>query len=164
MTPSPMFLAESPLRTARRYADMDLKGAAQSGDIAWLHANPLMWLRALIRISRDIEVHIAKDRAGIAHLKPSGTGRTPPEWLAAKAGHDARTKGRMHFQQIVKTRIEEVKAILGPEPATGFLSVGDLIEVMEEIAEMADEGDLAAAADKARYHARLWAKRTKDRL
>lgn len=155
------FIAESPLATARRLADRDLKRAATAADLAWLHAHPLMWLRALQCISREIENHIAKDRAGVAHLKP-GAGHSPTrEWLAAKAEVDARTGRRLHYQQLVQRRAEEVKAILGPEPAAGYVSVGDLIALMTELSLMADEGDLAAAADKAMYWAKVWASKAR---
>lgn len=161
MTVSPVFLAESPLKTARRYADMELKRQARPPEIEWLYAHPLMWLRALTRIGRDIENHIAKDRASIVHLKPKDGVAAGPEYLTAKAAVDMRAGSRLHVAQLAKNRIEEVKAILGPEPAIGYVSIGHLIGLMLELAEMADEGDLAAASDKARFYAKEWAARAK---
>lgn len=160
--PTPAFLARSPLIRARDYANRELKGRATDTEVTWLYEHPLLWLRALTSIRRDVQYHIAKDRAGLAQVRPRGVQTCPPEYLVAKAEFDERTMVRTHVLQLVENRADEVKALLGPEPAVGHVSIGELIGMFEEIAVMADEGDLAAAADKARYQAKRIARRAKE--
>lgn len=148
------FLAESPMKTARRMAEADLGNRATAAEVQWLHANPLLWLRALVRIARDVENTIAKSHLALAALKPPAGVHPEPEYLEAKRAIDDRTLGRLHFKNIVDRRIEEVKAILGPGPIDRLM-LGDLVEVFVSISTLADAGDLESAADKALF----WAKR-----
>lgn len=164
MTLAPEFIAASPLRDARRCAAAELHGNATPSDVASLYAQPLLWLRALQRIRRDVETHIGKDRSSIAHLAPGQGENASSAYLEALNEVRARSAKRLHFKQIVETRIEEVKALLGPESAVGFMTVGDLIEIMSDISMLADEGDLAAAADKANFWAKRWTERVKRGL
>ncbi len=154
MTSSPAFLRESPLATARRYVDRSLRGANSPAEIAWLHANPLMWLRALQGVHRDIQYHVGKDRAHLERLKPKPGEQPSPAYIDAKAELETRAAARLHVMQIAERRIAEVKALIGPGPLPPYLTVGDLIEVFTDIAMLADGGDLAAAADKAMFHAK----------
>lgn len=148
------FITESPLRTARRYVDRSLRSASAPTEIAWLHANPIMWLRALQGIRNDINYHIGKDRAHLARLKPRPGEQPTAAYTEAKAETDSRTASRLHVIQIVERQINEVKALIGPEPLPPYVILGDLIAAFTDIAMLADAGDLAAAADKAMFHAK----------
>lgn len=148
------FITESPLRTARRYVDRSLRNASAPAEIAWLHANPLMWLRALQGVHRDIQYHIGKDRAYVGRLKPKPGEQPSPTYLEAKTEMETRSAARLHIFQIVERQIADVKALIGPGPLPPYLTLGDLIEVFTDIAMLADAGDLVAAADKAMFHAK----------
>lgn len=160
-TVTPQFLAVSPLRTARRHAEADLRDVILPASLTWLHDRPLLWLRALQRLERDAQTRTAKDRARVAHLKPVDGGQATAEYLLAKRELQARTAARLHWMAKVVERIEDVKALIGPQPAVGYLSVGDVVAALTEVAEMADEGDLAAAADTALFWAKRWAEQAK---
>ncbi|MFG3710816.1 hypothetical protein [Micromonospora sp. NPDC047730] len=156
-TASPRFLAESRVRTARRYAEADIRGIARPAEVAWLYENPLMWLRALHRMHLDVQNRIAQDRKDLSQLKPGPGERVTSDYLNAKRDFDARARRRLHFQRLVEGRMDEVKALIDPRPIGPYLIIGDLVDAFTEISEMADAGDLAAAADKALYHARTLA-------
>jgi hypothetical protein len=157
---STTFLRELPLVTARRYADAELSRKATPDQLAWLHAHPLLWLRALTQVRRDVESHIAKARAGIAHLKPVGGSTARREameaWLAARREVEAESLRRLHFRRLVDKRADEVKSLIGSNPFN--LSVGDAVDIMLKLAELAREGDMEAVIDMATHLAKRWAK------
>lgn len=157
------FIAESGLRRARRYVDAELLGKSEPADLAWLHHNPLLWLRALQCIRLETQNHIAKQRASIDHLKPASGKDPSQEYLDAKREVESKTTSRLHFIQLVERHIEEVKAIIGPQPFPRWLIVGDLIATFTEIAVLADSGELEAAADKANWHAKALKRMIKQR-
>lgn len=148
------FITESPLRTARRYVDAELRGTARPADIAWLHANPLMWLRALQHVARDVQNHTAKRRTNLAQLKPKPGEAPSVAYIEAKQEFETQNVARLHFAALVERRIDEVKAVIAPGPVPFYVTLGDLIEAFTDIATLADENDLAAAADKAMFHAK----------
>ncbi len=96
---------------------------------------------------------MAKDRKSLSELKPTTDTHASEEYLEAKAAVDRRSRGRLHVDSLAQQRIEEVKALLGPGPLSQ-MTVGDLIEVLSDIAQLADGGEPEDAADKA-WH---WAK------
>lgn len=150
----PTFRFESPLITARRYAEKEIHGEATNGQIQWLHENILLWLRALVRIRQEVESHIAKDRIDLAPLKPPA-GRHPDQrYLDAKAECDKRTQKRLHFMQIVERRAEEVKAHLG---SANRVMLGDIIEAFLDIEVLIQNEDHYDAASKASHWADMLA-------
>lgn len=151
------FQEASPYKMARRYVDAELADRATAQQIAWLYEHPMLWLRALQAVVREVESHLAKSRASLARIKPPPGTAENAEYMAAKNEVDTRSVSRIHVLNLAKGRVEEVKALLGPESAAmGHLSMGDLIAIMTDIAGLADEGDLANAADKAMFWARKW--------
>jgi hypothetical protein len=157
---STTFLRELPLVTARRYADAELSRKATPDQLAWLHAHPLLWLRALTQVRRDVENHIAKARAGIAHLKPAQGGPLAGEqmqaWSIARREVETESLRRLHFIRVVDKRKEEVKSLIGSNPFD--LSVGDAVDIMLKLAELAREDDMEAVIDMATHLAKRWAK------
>lgn len=152
------FIKASPLREVREAADADIVHRATTQQVQLLYENPLLWLRALLQIRRQIQNHIAKDRRQLGARKPSPGEIATAEYLAAKAGMDERTARRLHVIELVNGRLEDVKVILGPTPPDPMI-VGDVIEAFTDIAQLADGGELESAADKA-WH---WAKRLSSR-
>jgi hypothetical protein len=150
----PAFQKASPLREIREASDLELRGKASASEIQLLYANPLLWLRALQQLRRAVQNHMAKDRKNLAELKPTINTHASEEYLEAKAAVDRRSQGRLHVDSLAQRRIEEVKALLGPSPLSQLMA-GDLIDVLSDIAQLADGGELEDAADKA-WH---WAKR-----
>lgn len=148
-SPPERVVRATPYNIARRAAPAEVKGYATTEDIDWLYAHPLLWLRALIALRRRVENHIAKDRLSMTAHKP-GSGANQAEWLRAKHRHDIRIRDRLHFLDLVKERIEEVKPSVGSERADRMI-VGDVIADMLDLAQIADEGDLDGAREKARF-------------
>lgn len=157
------FIQESGLRRARRYVDADLRKEASTAELEWLYKNPLLWLRALQLVRYETHLHIAKDKRNLEPLKPM-PGETPSnEFLLARRELEDKSRNRIHFLQLVNRHIEEVKALVGPQPIREWLIVGDLIAAFSEIAILADSGELEAAADKANYHAKRLKKLARQR-
>jgi hypothetical protein len=149
------FLAEMPLRTARRYVDAELGGKATPAQVRWLHEHPVLWLRALHQVKQDVQHHIAKDRNDLGVSKPRAGERVSAEYLRAKEEHDRRSTGRIHFQRLVETRIAEVLTLVGG----GRVHItGDLVNTMVRLAQLIDDDDVQAARDLALYYAGVWAK------
>ncbi len=149
------FLAELPLRTARRLSDADLAGKATPGQLRWLHDHPVLWLRALHQAKQDVQHHIAKDRQDLGVPKPRAGERVSAEYLEAKAAHDRRSIGRIHFQRLVERRIAEVVTRVG---ADRVHITGDLVNTMVRLAQLLDDDDVQAARDLALYYAGVWAR------
>ncbi len=139
---------EAPLTRARRYVDRELDREATAEEITWLADHPFMWLRALIQVRADVRNHINQDRAGLARSAPEAGEAPSRSHLAAVAKFEAMTVQRMHFVRIVERRIEDVSSILGVDPADRTL-VGDLVQVLFRIAQLADDDDIEAVKDAA---------------
>lgn len=139
------FVKQAPLWNARRLADADLKQTITPAELSWLHANPLLWLRALVAIRTDIEAHITKDRLSLAALKPPSGTNPSPEYLAAKHESARRTVSRMHVHSRVVNRLAEVKSIYGEE-LKNLLPLGDVIVAFTTIADLLKVDDLDQAA------------------
>lgn len=151
---STTFLKASPLREVRDACDADLLNTATASQVQLLYDNPLLWLKALTTVRRQIQNHIAKDRKHLAPRRPAAGETQSQEYLQAKFELDRRTAHRLHVIEKVDIRSQEVKALLGPGPLSRMM-VGDVVEVLVDIAQLADGGDLESAADKAWF----WAKR-----
>lgn len=150
---------ESPLATARRYAEADIGKRATSTETKWLYEHPLLWLRVLTVIKAEVEAHIAKSRRDLVDLKPPAGVNPSQEYLRAKAEVDKRAQKRLHFTQLLNSRTEEVKALLGVHPLDRLM-MSDIVEVLMDIAELAEAGDMAGVVDKADF----WAERIDEWL
>ncbi len=139
---------EAPLTRARRYVDRELDREATAEEVTWLADHPLMWLRALIQVRADVRNHVNQDRAGLARSAPEAGEAPSRSHLAAVAKFEAMTVQRMHFVRIVERRIEAVSSILGVDPADRTL-VGDFVQVLFRIAQLADDDDIEAVKDAA---------------
>ena len=159
--PSSEFIRVAPLAQARRYADMELHGAARPDQIRWLHEHPLLWLRALTGIKRDVESHIGNDRMSVSGMKPA-PGGNPTAWLAVKAELDGRTLRRQHFLIRVRARLDEVCSLLGSEPAAGHWLIGEVVAVLTNIEAALEDDDVRAATDIAHHHAKRWAAQLRE--
>lgn len=149
---------ETPYSTARRYVDAELRGDVTAAEMAWLHAHPMLWLRILTSIKREVENHIAKDKRSITESKPL-PGEDNREWLRVRAQYDRRVTNRLHFNELVKGRIEQVKTLFSVESAVDRMLVGDVIADMVALADMADAGLLDAVARKSQFLAEKWVDR-----
>lgn len=158
---SPEFIRIAPLAQARRYADHELHGAATPGQIRWLHEHPLLWLRALTGVRRDVEHHIGQDRMSVSGMKPA-PGGDPTEWMAVKAELDGRTLRRQHFLARVKVRLDEVCSLIGAEPAAGHWLVGEVVAVLVTIEAALEDDDVRSATDIAHHHAKRWAAQLRE--
>lgn len=144
------FVKEPLITTVRRAAEAELSKKATASDVRLLHDHPLMWLRALSRICKEVDNHIAKDRLTLAGHKPASGTHASDAYLMLKAEVDKRSLGRLHFKAILDRRIEDVKSIIGPDPLNR-LTVGDMIDTLLAIIEDAYEGDFDAVNDRARF-------------
>jgi hypothetical protein len=152
------FQQVSPLTIARRVVDRMLRDEATPSEVAYLYANPILWLRALNRVAEETKTHMAKARAAREHVKP-GSGEAPSEEFKQLIADGARLRvARMHFLNLVEKQIEEVKTLCGPNRIADTLMVGDVVDVLVSIATLADIDDVQAVHDKALF----WAKRLKD--
>lgn len=153
------FLRESPLVTARRYVDAELAGKVATAHLTWLHEHPLMWLRALIQVKKDVQTHIAKARADIAHLKPtqgvSTTREQAHDWSIVRRRVETESLNRLHFIRIVEKRIDEVNALIGTEPFDRT-TTGEAVNAMLTLAQLASEDDMEAVINMAHACARRW--------
>ncbi len=154
-----IFLEETLLAKAKRYANDDLRGIATMDQMTWLRANPLLWLRGLSQMERIINNSIAKTRLDLARLKPGLGEAASGEYLKLKAEVGETTQKRLHFKGKVEERMEEVKSILGPDKIDRVM-VGDLIQAFLSISYSADTGELEAAADQAMFWAKALATRS----
>lgn len=137
------FRAIPPLRIARNYTDLEIRQQATASQVQWLYDNPLLWLRALQQIKRDIDNHIAKDRTNLSHLKPGKGETVSNDYLAAKRRHDQSTTGRLHFTRRVEARIEEVASLVNPLPM-GREMAGDTIKFLIKVVALAEDDDIEA--------------------
>lgn len=157
MTESEEFTKEPLIKTVRRAAEVELSGKASSSDVQVLYDNPLMWLRALSMIRREINYHIAKDRLSLVEYKPVAGTHASDEYLKMKAEVDERSRRRLHFQNIVEKRLEDAKSILGPNIAEQLI-VGDLVLMLVDIVNDANHDDIEAIIDRANF----WIKKLTD--
>lgn|SRR5690349_6688614 len=151
------FLSEPMIRTVRRAVEDDIGGRATPSQVRLLYDNPLLWLRVLRRISKEIENHIAKDRRSLVELRPPAGSHASDEYLKAKNEVDERAKRRLHFKQIVDSRVEDAKCMISPD-AVGTYMIGDLVDAFLAIAEDVQYEDLRSIDNRARY----WAKKLSE--
>lgn len=152
--PTPPRYDESPLTRARRVIELELKGTPFTpADAAWLHHNPLMWLRALVAARRDIDQQVHEGRAILDAFRPAPGGPPSPMYVKASQRHQELSKDYTRISHQLVQRIEQVKAIIGPEPVVGYLNWGDMVNLMLELAEKALAGDTATVAEQALWWA-----------
>lgn len=144
----------SPLTLARRVVDLSLRGEATASEMAWLQDNPVLWLRALSRVREETESHIAKSRATVGQYLPAQGERSSPEHLAAVREHKRNQKARMHFLEILKCHVDEVKTLCGFDIPDATMR-GDFVNVLVDIATLIDTGE----TQNARRKALAWAER-----
>jgi hypothetical protein len=126
---------EDPLTRTRRYAEAELKRTATREQLVWLYARLPLWLRALQTLSAEVQVHIE----------------------AADPGDERTIRPRLAYKRRVDSRVEDVKAMLGPEPAAGHQLAGDVAAAFLSIADAIRAGDLDAARKQAMQNATRWA-------
>lgn len=147
------FLVEAPLRQARRISDAELAGKATPSQVRWLHARPVLWLRALIQAELDVNAHIERSQGDLTNLKPPGGVAPSLEYLAAKAERDRRHAPRLHFKRLLERRKAEVVTLLGTRRP---VITGDLVDAVLRIAAFIDDDDVQSARDYALYLATRW--------
>lgn len=135
-----------------------MHGKALPEELKWLHGYPQLWLRTLLMMRREVESHIAKSKIELAPFKPTRHCSKEEElrYLELKAEVDLRVQGQLHFLEIVKGRLDHVKALIGHESAVGALIVGDVVAHWIDLAEMIERGDYPAARDFANHWADKW--------
>lgn len=145
---------ESPLQRARRVVELELKGEPYApADAAWLHHNPLLWLRALVAAHRDIDHQVHEGRAILDALKPDPGTAPSPLYVKAFQRHQEKSKDYTSLRNKLDGRIEIVKHIIGPEPVIGYLNFGDMVNLMLELAEKAAAGDTDTVVEQALWWA-----------
>lgn len=152
------FVAAAPLLEARRHAEKELRGRATPGEVAQLHANPLLWMRALQAIRHKAETTTAKERRTLAHLKPTGSGPASPAYLAAKAEFEQRIVSRLWFEELIVQRLRDINSLLGSKPIVGWVTAGDMAETFARLVTLADAGEVESFRNLANYHAERWAR------
>lgn len=151
-----MTVEEPPLTTARRYADYDLKKTAGPAETEWLHANPVLWLRALDLIVDEIGMSISTDNLGLSAVKPPSGLHASPEYLAAKWEVDKKTHGRRHVQKIAHARRMEVRSLIGATNALDTAIAGDVVDEWAQVLRAAKKDDFAQIERIAERNIRLW--------
>jgi len=147
------------LRTARRYVDYSLVNEASADELRWLTEHPRLWLRALVQVKFEVQGHIAKDKRSISSMKPPAGMHADAAYTEAKRAVDQRTQHRIHVQQLVQRQIEDVKSLFGDQ-SLDHMILGDLVEILTEIAEKIEQGDSKGALAKANY----WANRIDEEV
>lgn len=143
---------ESPLTRARRAVELELKGEPFTPtDAAWLHHHPTLWLRALVCARRDNDEALRESQAILESFKAPAS----PLYMKATGRHKERVNDHSRVRHLIDQRVEQVKAIIGPQQIVGILSFGDLVDLMLEIAQKALDGDTAGIVE----HAEFWADR-----
>lgn len=147
---------ESPLTRARRAVELELKGEPFTpADAAWLHHHPTLWLRALVCARRDNDEVLRESRAILESFKAPAGLPASPLYMKATERHKERAKDHSRVRHLIDQRVEQVKAIIGPQQIVGVLSFGDLVDLMLEFAQKALDGDTAGIVE----HAEYWADR-----
>ncbi|WP_433078953.1 hypothetical protein ACQP1P_38795 [Dactylosporangium sp. CA-052675] len=147
---APSFIAEAPLRQARRYVDRDLAERAAPAELRWLYDHPVLWLRALIQVELDVNSHIEKSKSNLVDLKPDPGVAPSREYLDAKAELDRRNANRAHFKRLVEKRKAEVVTIIGTDRP---IIAGDFVYLLVRLAELIADDEVTNARDFALYWA-----------
>lgn len=140
----------------RALADAELTCTTTPEELIYLKENPLLWLRALTQILRDVETHIAEDKRRLVGLRPKPGQPPSAAYLEKKSVLDQRAKRRIHFYNLVKRRISEVTVLLGDQSAVPL--IGEVIHAMLRIETLADQGEYDSVAALARTCAEKWQK------
>lgn len=149
------FIKESPLKMARRYAELDLGTKSGNGvpkttpaQALWLLEHPYWWYRALAQIQREVESHIGKAKMDLRRFAPpvgeNHNAERHRQYKAKLAEVASIQRDRQHFLQLVKTKREQVKARFGEE----FLSkatLGDIIDFVVKLDQILEEDDIISA-------------------
>jgi hypothetical protein len=149
------FIAEPPLRTARRLADRELRDRAAAADVRWLHRHPVWWLRALVDAERDINDRVSRARAELPPIPASGENQQA--YIVAKVAFDEWAKTSLRAKRRIERRKADVISLFGVDHAT---SPGDLVRVFHEITAALDDDDITAARDLALFWADRLGKET----
>lgn len=152
--PHPEFLKASDFATAKRYVTKDLRGVASSSEIVWLHGHPLIWLRVLSRMILDVKGHIAKSKIELESLKPAAGVNADQAYLDRRKEWIAKRTTRIHFQDILENKAEEVKAIIGSDHFSAKITVADLVSVFLGFIELVEDDEVHVIQVKAEYWVR----------
>lgn len=152
---------ESPLVRARALAGAELRQQAGVTDVAWLHAHPLLWLRALQQMATDTRAHIDRDQAALAAAQAAdradrtsaGRPHAEPAEAVRRLESEVRAKesARRHFLIKVKQRQAEVRALFAERADAP--TVGEVVQALVAIADLARRGETDNVADKALHWA-----------
>lgn len=135
---------QTPGERARYLTDADLRSQATPAEVAWLHQNPRLWLRALVVAQQATRAHIGRDRTRLKQMRLAELAaaeargiRNPqpgPDYLAeAVRVHEAIDR-RQNFEIYLRRRISEVETLFGDvlnppltgEVVTGLLQLADM--------------------------------------
>lgn len=151
--PANAFLARPPLKIARDFATKELADRASPSEIAWLYEHRVLWLRALHQRRNNLDTAIAQARLSLAALRPALNAQPSAAYLARKRQVDAENRGRLHFINQIKLRMDEVSTLCGVQRV--FLN-GDMVSTMVRLAQLIEDDDVQAAHDLALFYAEAW--------
>lgn len=159
-TPNNKFFTEAPLRIARRFADADLIDKADSTQVGWLYAHPLLWYRALKQIETDIATHMGASRADLAKMRlenPFPLGNPSEEYRKRKDEIQLSERTRNHVRRIVQRKQEYVTTLINPDTVE---IGGKLIGIMQTMADLLADDEVEQARDMALGYVKKWTKHT----
>lgn len=134
--------SQAPMARAVAAARREMLDEETEREAAWLLKHPHLWLAALARMERDAAGHIAKRKARLDAIKPKpGETQNQIEYQTLKIEFGQANAGSYHFMQHVKDRIDDVKALIGTKPLAEYMTVGDLVEVFNDLGELLDRED-----------------------
>lgn len=141
------FQALPPLRTARSYAEKEVIDKALPTEIAWLYEHPILWLRALQQIRKEVQNHLCKARLNLNAKRTFPVmGAPPPEYLEYKQQQAGLQLKQRHFLRLVERRLEDVTTLLGTDKP---VSNADYVRALLSLAQLIDDEDVQAAHDLA---------------
>jgi hypothetical protein len=121
--------------------ERDLYDQATDEELDWLEDNPLMWLRALSRMEAVIQAQMGIAKIALNKLAPRIGSTASQKYLNAKRAHDEKHKSRIHLLTLVGQRREEAKSLLSDEALVTMTTVGDLLDLLQQIVDCAKEDD-----------------------
>jgi ribosome-binding protein aMBF1 (putative translation factor) len=105
---------------ARRYMDYEIRGQANQDEVAWLHAHPVQWLRALKAAKQDTRWHMSRARQDLSAdpRKPTGdaTSQVHARWAEISAEAQRIRIARQTFLNKVDERVAVIRELLPPDP------------------------------------------------
>ena len=131
----------TPFGEAFHKADREIHGQATDEEIDWLEDHPIMWLRALSWLERIIQSHTGMQRMRLARFSPLPGESATATYLRERRSLKRKQETRHHLQELIYKTREEVKSMIDDDAVTTLMTVGDLMELMVQIREMAKQDD-----------------------